>query len=130
MPAAKKKPAAKKLAAKKPDAKAAAKKQRAADIKSGALIEGKGDAEFVRVERTKPGLIQQRAAKLVAELKKSKTPVVVRDLIERNGGQFPQYLAMFQLLEAMGEVVPYRQRGGGRGEGASQVAYLHVDHAK
>lgn len=115
-----------KAAAKAAKEKAAAKKaeERKAALQSGALIDGKGDLEFVRVDRdSKTGELQKRARAILAELDKSKTtPVVIRDLIAKHGGHFPQYLAMFQMLEAQDLVTPYRTRGTGRG--GSQVAFL------
>lgn len=147
-PAAKKssakKPAAKKPAAKKgsDDTKAAAKAKaaearkaaqaekaeakkaaRVEAISKGDIIEGKGGVEFHRTEPT-TGTMIERAETLLTEIKKSATPIATRDLIDKFGGQHPQYLAMFSLLEAQGEVVKYRQRGGD--SGASQVAFLHV----
>jgi hypothetical protein len=137
-PAAKK-PAAKKSAADKAKAtkarkEAAAKKtaervaaqqqEREQAILDGKLVVASGGVEFHRVDRDGIGKIQARATAVLKELEGSKTPIVVRDVIAKHGGQFPQYLAMFQMLEAQGLVIPFRQRGGGRGEGASQVAYL------
>lgn len=92
-------------------------------ILDGQLIEGKAGVEYHRTEPTE-GTMIDRANALLEEIKASDTPIATRDLIAKRGGQFPQYLAMFSLLEAQGEVVKFRQRGGK--QGAAQVAFLHV----
>lgn len=125
--------AAEKAAAKKARAEAAAQRkaeresakaaEREQQILDGELIEGTNGVEYHRVEPT-TGTMIDRANALLEELKKSDTPIATRDLIAKRGGQFPQYLAMFSLLEAQGEVVKFRQRGGK--QGAAQVAFLHV----
>lgn len=133
-PAAKKGPsAAEKAAAKKARAEAAAQRkaereqakaaEREQAILDGELIEGKDGIEYHRVEPT-TGTMIDRANALLEEIKASDVPIATRDLIAKRGGQFPQYLAMFSLLEAQGEVVKFRQRGGK--QGAAQVAFLHV----
>lgn len=122
-----------KAAAKKARAEAAAQKraereqakaaEREQQILDGELIEGANGVEYHRVEPT-TGTMIDRANALLEEIKASDTPIATRDLIAKRGGQFPQYLAMFSLLEAQGEVVKFRQRGGK--QGAAQVAFLHV----
>lgn len=119
---AQKEAAARKAAAekKRKEREATAKKERDAAIKSGALIVN-GDVEFHRNEREKSGKMLERAQGVLDMLRSSKTPITVHDVIEKQGGQFPQYLAMFRVLEAQELVTPYRVRGGDK---AGQVAYL------
>lgn len=132
---------AKKDAAKKDaERKAAAKAEREAKVKareeekqaerdklieSGQLIVN-GDAEFHRTEG-ETGDVEKRAEQVLKALKASKTPVVGRDLQEKFGGGWPQYLSFFSLLKAQGLVIEYRRRTGERG--GAGVSYLHVDNA-
>lgn len=106
-------------------AKAAERKEL---IASGALIEGPNGVEFVRTDEKSRATLDDRAVKVLAELEKSKTPVMGKDLQEKFGGGWPLYIPMFSMLKAQGLVVEYRRRTGERGGGG--VAYLHTNHVK
>lgn len=110
--------AAKKAA--KEEAKATERKEL---IDSGKLIED-GDYEFHLVEKDERGTVEDRAEEVINALKASKVPVVGRELMEKHGGGWPQFLSFFSLLKVQGLVKEYRRRGGERG--TSGVAYLWV----
>lgn len=100
---------------------------RAAAIDSGDLIVGTGGVEWHRLEDTSDGHVVQRAAYILETLKKEKRPVTMRELMSGFGGQSTQYKPMLALLEAQGEVVKYRARGG---DIAGQVAYAAAEHLR
>jgi hypothetical protein len=123
MPAKTKSTAKAKAAAKarRDKAEATRKAERDSAIKSGELVEGKGNIEFHRIDNGKPGSVEKRAAGVLKALRASDTPVAGKDLAKKLGGGWPQYLGMFSMLKAQGLITEYRQRSGERGGGG--VAY-------
>lgn len=111
--------------AKRAEAKAAKEQARTDAISAGDIIVAKGGVEYHKTGATE-GTMIDRANALLAELKKSATPITIKSLIAKHGGAHPQYLAMVSLLEAQGEVVKFRARGG---DESGQVAFLHVSQA-
>lgn len=112
--------------AKKKEKEEAKAKERQDLIDSGALI-CDGDYEFHKVEKDEQGTVEERAEAVLEALKSSKIPVVGRELMEKHGGGWPQFLSFFALLKVQGQVIEYRRRGGERG--TSGVAYLWHENA-
>lgn len=111
--------------AKRAEAKAAKEQARQDAISAGDIIVTKGGVEYHKTGATE-GTMIDRANALLTELKKSPSPITIKSMIAKHGGAHPQYLAMVSLLEAQGEVVKFRARGG---DESGQVAFLHVSQA-
>lgn len=121
---AKRKERAEARAAKDQEKKAAKQAELDKLIKDGKLIQD-GTIEYHKVEKEEAGTVENRAAAILSDLRSATSvPILGRDLMNKHGGGWPQYLAIFAMLKALGYVVEYRSRGGDRGQ--SGVAYLWV----